>query len=543
MNKWKVAVYLRLSIDDGDKMESNSITNQKKIINSYIKKEKNLSIKDYYIDDGYSGTSFDRPEFQRMIADIKNDKIDTIIVKDLSRLGRNYIEVGRYIEEFFPENNIRFIAINDNIDSYKDPKSINNVIVPFKNLLNDEYARDISNKIRSVLDTKRENGEFIGSHAPYGYLRDERNKHKFIIDKKASKIVKKIFNMILNGKSRQEVIDDLNKLNILPPAVYKMKEHNIKQKTSDKMYHWDRKKIDAILTNQEYTGDLIQGKMQRISHKVHKIVKIEKEKWIVVPNHHVAIITKDEFNQVQNILYNRDTKINKNNQFNIFSGHLKCEDCGCNLSMVKPKGKVYYYCTSYMRHKECTSHSITKEKIEKAVLEIINKQIELMVDVEERINEIAKKENINYDLEILKGRLEDVEESLSRYNLFKRSALADYESNFISREDYEEYNLEYSKKMKQLLKSKEKIENEIKKMGNVPQKENNILDKYNKKIENLDKTIIDELIEYIYISEDKTIRIVFKYEDEYNSAIDFIKKHNCDIIDENYSENIYEEVI
>lgn len=140
-------------------------------------KETDMQVIDYYVDDGYSGTSFNRPEFQRMIADIKNDKIDTIIVKELSRLGRNYIEVGRYIEEFFPENNIRFIAINDNIDSYKDPKSVNNVIVPFKNLLNDEYARDISNKIRSVLDTKRENGEFIGSHAPYGYLRDERTKY------------------------------------------------------------------------------------------------------------------------------------------------------------------------------------------------------------------------------------------------------------------------------------------------------------------------------------------------------------------------------
>lgn len=156
----------RLSIDDGDKMESNSITNQKNIISTYIKKENDLSIKNYYIDDGYSGTSFERPDFQRMIKYIKKDKIDAIIVKDLSRFGRNYIEVGKYIEEVFPSYNIRFIAINDNIDSYKEPKSINNVIVPFKNLLNDEYARNISNKIRSVLDTKRENDEFIGSEAP-----------------------------------------------------------------------------------------------------------------------------------------------------------------------------------------------------------------------------------------------------------------------------------------------------------------------------------------------------------------------------------------
>ena len=200
MNKWNVAVYLRLSSDDGDKEESNSITNQKELINFYLKKEKDLKIKDYYIDDGFTGTDFERPDFKRLLVDMKNGKINTIVVKDLSRLGRNYIEVGNYIEQIFPLYNIRFIAINDNVDSFKDPKSINNVIVPFKNLMNDEYARDISNKVRSVLDTKKNKGEFIGSIAPYGYLRNPRDIHKFIIDKNASKIVKKIFRMILERK-------------------------------------------------------------------------------------------------------------------------------------------------------------------------------------------------------------------------------------------------------------------------------------------------------------------------------------------------------
>lgn len=280
--------------------------------------------------------------------------------------------------------------------------------------------------------------------------------------------------------------------------------------------------------------------MQRISHKVHKIVKNEREKWIKVANHHVPIISKQEYEQVKNILYNRDTKISKNNQLNVFSGHLKCEDCGCNLSMAKPNGKIYYYCTSYMRHRECTSHSITEEKIKKIVLDIINKQIDLMVDVDKKIEIISKKEKINYDYEILQERLNDVDENISKYNLFKSSALADYECKYISKEDYEEYNLEYSNKIKELLETKEEIENQI---GKAHQKENNILDKYNRRIENLDKTIIDDLIEDIYISKDRNIRISFKYEDEYNSAIDFIKKHNCDIIDENYIENEFKEVI
>ena len=206
MSKWKAAVYLRLSSDDGDKAESNSITNQKKLIKMFISKEKNIEIYDYYIDDGYSGTDFNRPDFGRLLKDMKNEKINTVIVKDLSRLGRNYIEVGHYIEEFFPLYNIRFIAINDNVDSFKDPKSTTNIIVPFKNLMNDEYARDISNKVRSVLNTKRLNGEFIGMSAPYGYLKDPKDKHKFIIDKTASKVVKKIFDMALNGKSKKQIV-------------------------------------------------------------------------------------------------------------------------------------------------------------------------------------------------------------------------------------------------------------------------------------------------------------------------------------------------
>lgn len=193
MKKWNVAAYLRLSSDDGDKVESNSISNQRSIIKQYTLKNnelKNISYYNisYYTDDGYLGTTFDRPDFKRLINDVSEQKINCVIVKDLSRFGRNYIEVGKYMEVFFPEFNVRFIAINDNIDSYKDPTSINNVIVSFKNLINDEYARDISNKVRSVLENKKIKGEFIGSTAPYGYLRDPNDKYKMKCKRKHLKI-------------------------------------------------------------------------------------------------------------------------------------------------------------------------------------------------------------------------------------------------------------------------------------------------------------------------------------------------------------------
>ena len=183
---WTAALYVRLSVEDGDKGESNSVINQKQLLSDYISENNDFNFYDYYVDDGYSGTDFDRPAFKRLLDDMKNKKFNTIIVKDLSRLGRNYIEVGNYIEQIFPLFNIRFIAINDNIDSYGDPTSVNNVIVPFKNLINDEYCRDISNKIRSVLTMKKRRGEYVAAFTPYGYIKDPKDNHHLIIDEEAA---------------------------------------------------------------------------------------------------------------------------------------------------------------------------------------------------------------------------------------------------------------------------------------------------------------------------------------------------------------------
>lgn len=227
MQKYKVAGYVRLSKEDKIKDESNSVTNQKAIMKSYIKNNTNLELVDFYIDDGYSGTTFDRPDFKRMIRDITENKVNTIIVKDLSRFGRNHIESDNYLENILPGYNVRFISIIDDIDSLKNPKSVNSMAVPLKNLMNDQYARDISAKVRSTLKIKQLNGEFIGVTAPYGYLRDTKDKHKFIIDRESSYIVKKIFNMILLGKSRKEIAEHLNNKNVLIPSLYKLiKEKN-----------------------------------------------------------------------------------------------------------------------------------------------------------------------------------------------------------------------------------------------------------------------------------------------------------------------------
>ena len=301
---YKVAAYLRLSKEEySNEKESNSITNQKLIIDNYLKEHRKYKLVDYYIDDDYSGTNFDRPEFQRMLEDIKNKKIDVILIKDLSRLGRNYIEIGNFVEVVFPAMGVSIISVDENyeIDSsdyYSDD------YLALKNLFNDMYEKDISKKVRSSLIVKKQNGEFVGKLAPYGYIKDPKDKHKFLIDKNVSHIIRKIFDMILDGKSRRQVTDFLNDNDILTPSEYLNLNKN---EDVSIMKKWNPEMVNTILKNKNYTGTLLQGKRRKLNYRVNKQIQLEKENWIITPNHHEAIISKEKFDKVQDILNRQAT--------------------------------------------------------------------------------------------------------------------------------------------------------------------------------------------------------------------------------------------
>lgn len=365
MGKYKAAAYLRLSKEEfSNEKESNSITNQKLIIDNYLREHKEYKLFDYYIDDGYSGTNFDRPEFQRMLEDIKNKKIDVIIIKDLSRLGRNYIETSNFIEVIFPAMGVSVISVDENYEM----DSLNyygSDYVPLKNLFNDMYAKDISKKVRSSLIVKKHNGEFVDKLAPYGYIKDPKDKHKFLIDKNVSHIIKKIFDMILDGKSRREVADFLNQNDILTPSEYL----NIKtNKDVTVMKKWNSEMVNSILRNENYTGTLFQGKKRKLNYRVNKKINIDKDNWIVTKNHHEAIISKEKFDKVQDILNNYAIRTNRTGNFEILSGFIRCNDCKDQMILKGGKNKKYYYCTNYFK-KKCTSHSIEKTKLEEMILE------------------------------------------------------------------------------------------------------------------------------------------------------------------------------
>ena len=359
---WSVALYIRLSQEDSDngteKQESNSVTSQKTLLNEFIEEHDDLIVYDTYIDDGFTGTDFNRPSFQRLLEDMRNGNINCVIVKDLSRLGRNYIEVGNYIEQVFPLFNIRFIAINDLVDSFKNPSSTNTILVPFKNLINDEYARDTSTKIRTSLNGKKKKGEFIGAFPSYGYIKDPKDKHKLIIDEVAADIVRKIFNWNVNeGLGKIAICHKLNDLGILNPTGHKKLElgqnynnYGIKDNT----YTWTPSTVRNILNNEVYIGNTVQGKRRTKSYKVHKVEVVPKEEWVRVENTHEPIIDKETFTKAQE-LSRRDTKVSqKTNELSIWAGFLKCADCRRAMNKKSSTNKSgskyeYYICSTYRK--------------------------------------------------------------------------------------------------------------------------------------------------------------------------------------------------
>ena len=538
---WKVALYIRLSREDEeDKIESNSVTNQRALLQEYLKNKNEFVIYDIYIDDGYSGTDFNRPNFQRLLNDMKDNKFNTIIVKDLSRLGRNYIEVGNYIEQIFPLFKIRFISINDMIDSYKDPASINNVIVPFKNLMNDEYCRDISMKIRSAFNTKKRNGDFVGAWAPYGYIKDPKNKYHLIIDEESSQTVKLIFKWALEGKGRNTIAKELNKMGILNPTGYKQKilnlnYTNLSATSFGNDYAWTNTTISQILKNRVYVGDMVQCKERVVSYKIHKIVKNPKEDWIIVENTHEPIVDRDTFNKIQDLLFSRDNRVEKNGELSKFAGHIRCADCkrAMNKKTLSNKNRNrdywYYICSTYRNKSKdlCTKHSIRNDKLEEAVLEAIKLQISLVIEMEEILKEINKSKTVSLRNNNIENNIKRQELELEKNKKLKKSSYEDWKLGVITQEEYIEYSESYTKAINEIEENLKYLYEEKQNYKNQVQSDNSWITvfKKNKNITELTKEIIDELINCIYVHEGTKITIDFRFKDEYENALNYIKEN------------------
>jgi len=539
---WSVAEYIRLSQEDSDngneKQESNSVTSQKTILNEFIEEHDDLIVYDTYIDDGFTGTDFNRPSFQRLLEDMRNGNINCVIVKDLSRLGRNYIEVGNYIEQVFPLFNIRFIAINDGVDSFKNPASTNTILVPFKNLINDEYARDTSIKIKSSLEGKKKKGEFIGAFPAYGYIKDPKNKNKLIIDQVAAEIVRKIYNWHVNeGLGKVSICHRLNDMGIINPTGHKkieLGQNYNNYATKDDTYIWTPSTIRNILNNEVYLGHTVQGKRRVKSYKVHKVELVPKEEWVRVENTHEPIIDKETFEKAQD-LNKKDMKVSqKTGELSIWAGVLKCKDCSRAMnkkSSTNKRGNTYeyYICSTYRKKSNnlCTKHTIKSEKLEKAVLEAINLHIDLLIDTEEIMQQINESSFQNVKNEKIENMIIAKQNEISKIINFKRTLYEDWKNEDITREEYLEYKYKYENDIERLNQNIERLESEKKKYENQKVSSNEWIEKFKeqKNITELSRDIIMELIECIYVHENGKITIKFKFEDELKRCLEYIENN------------------
>lgn len=528
--------YLRLSKEDDDiakseTLQSNSIENQKEYIEDYLQSKPEIRVVDFYIDDGYSGVNFDRPDFQRMLQDIKDKKINCVIVKDLSRLGRNYIEVGKYIERLFPFLGVRFIAINDNFDSADDAALSNNIIVPFKNLINDAYCRDISIKIRSHLEVKRKRGEFIGAFPVYGYMRGE-DKNKLIVDPCAAEIVKEIFAMKMEGMSQQAIADELNRLGVLSPAEYK-KEQGSGYKTVFQTHSrakWTAVAVLRVLTNEVYMGTLIQGKESTPNYKVRVSEKKPKEEWIRVENAHEAIISRTDFELISDILQ-KDTRVSTGKSaVSVYSGYLVCADCGC--SMVRKKVRsgsleyVYYVCSGNKKDKDiCSSHRISENTLNMAITKTLQLHLKQLGDLQESIRYIRETSGNSDKIKKLVLQSEKRKEDIEKYNRLKLECYEDYKKELITQDEYMLFKKELDNRIEEIQRAITELGKKKRMLLDGGYEKESLLEKFltSKEIE-LKRSILVRFISRIYVYEDHRIEIIFRYQDEIRQLLGIVEE-------------------
>lgn len=517
---FRVGLYIRLSREDGDKEESSSVTNQREILKRYVSEQENFFIVKEYVDDGYTGTNFDRPGFKRMIEDIEAGIIDTVITKDLSRLGRERLGVGHYTEIYFPEHNVRYIALLDNIDTYFDAGM--NDMAPFKGVINDMYVRDISKKIRSSLIERKKAGNFLGVTAPYGYQKDPNNKFHLIINEKEAEIVKRVFRLYLEGNGLTRIAQILTKDGVPVPG----ESRNIGKTRKTALYSsWKQTTIRRILDNRVYLGELVQFKRRKINYKSKRRITVPEEERYICKGTHEAIIDEESFNAVQNILKkNKSFKGTKHDY--LFKGLLFCSECGARLNVtysnyaLKKYGEYRYttICYSYSRLYSdiCTRHSNSIPELEEVLIKHIKEVCSRYINEnlqDELINMAKKQKQLELKQISNEKRLETLEQKISDIGLYIKNLYMDKVKGVVNENDYISLVADFTKDKDDLIKEKEEL---IKIINNQkPQiNENAKIERLAKDFLSLErptKQLLNELIEKITISENKEINIYFKF--------------------------------
>ena len=534
IEKIKVALYLRLSRDDGDKSESNSITSQREILTDYVKKYPEFEIHGIYVDDGYSGTNFNRPDFIRMMDDVYEGEIQCVIVKDLSRLGRNYSETSRFIDDVFPRLNVRFIAINNGIDTASNAMNAATqcISVGVTNVINESLAATTSVNVRGTLDHNRQQGKFIGSFACYGYMKDPTDHHKLIIDPETAPIVQSIYKGFISGEGILSIVRRLNEFNVPNPSTYKaMKNPTYKYKGGGSL--WTDRTIRRILQNEMYIGNMVQGKCEKISYKIKQTREVPKEDWIIVKGTHEAIISENDFYKAQSLFKKKIRMSPKKSTVDLFSGFVRCAECGYTLAKKSNNHSYgayeYYRCVSKskMGKTACKgTHTIRIDKLEKAVLVTLQTMIKTAIDMDEFVKKINPLKANKADETLLERKIRKESAKLEKYKTAMVDLYPDYKCGLITQDDYLMLKASMTEKIQNLEKSLAIMDEQYQKCKNGVVQENEFVENFKKygEIQKLTRPMLVELLDTITVHENGEITIRWNFTDAYQEALDRIEQ-------------------
>ena len=527
MAKYKATAYIRLSYTDDRSSESDSVSNQRKLIENFVERNPDIEVVSFKVDDGYSGIIFDRPAFKEMMQDVTNGEINCVIVKDLSRLGREYIETGRYLRKVFPAYGVRFIAITDKIDTAQE-SSGDDLTVSVKNIMNEAYCRDISVKTRTALDVKRRNGDFVGAFTVYGYMKSEDNKNLLVPDPYASRVVQNIFQMRLEGASALRIANELNRLGILSPLAYK-KNHGLPYAKNgyadNEDCKWSATTIIRILQDETYTGTLVQGRQGTSNYKIKQLEQKPESEWIRIPDAHEALITKQDFDLVQRIR-GLDTRTSpKQDTVYLFSGVLICGCCGSRMTRktnrVNGKEYHYYYCPTGKKH-GCTNPVMLKEsKLIDCVQESLKAYIQNVASLETLLNSIDQS-SINQAL--AKEYTDHISENERRLEHTQNCKSRLYESlveGMITKEEYASYKVKYTRQAEEIKAAITALKEKLKDVLENKSERNRWISHFTQfeSMETLDRKALIHMVQSIQVRGKNELDIRFKYMDEYEKAL------------------------
>ena len=515
--KYVAGLYCRLSKDDGNSVESMSIWSQKVMLKQFAESN-SIAIYDYYVDDGYSGTNFERPSFKKMITDIENGKINCVITKDLSRLGRNYLQSGAYIEMYFPQKNIRYIAITDGIDTLN---SNQNDIMPFKNILNEMYAKDTSKKVKSAIQSRMREGTYIGSKAPFGYLKDPNNKRRLIIDEKTKPIIELIYKLCLEGKGTQLISQELMKRKIPRPSAFVENAEKLYGLTEENKYQWSHRMVLNVLRDPVYCGNMARNKRPTLSFKNSKRMYIPKSDYIYAKNTHEGIVSEEIWEQVQTMIDNRKCNNKKGLYYdNIFQGLVRCPKCGYALTpktdyRLKKKELidfVHFSCSTYKKYgvNACSSHRIEARDLYNIVLEDIqyhgSMALSAKEDFVEKIIEKIEVEKIDEGKE-LSNKLELKKNQLAELDRSYEQLYEDRLEGNITERNFNLMNVSISKKQDKLIEEIKVLEGDIEVSFETEDNYKKFMNNISKyaKIKSLNRYILNQIIDKIYVYDKEEI--------------------------------------